>query len=169
MTRRKSKLSPAARRATTKGPEDGPPAFPARWKKTVGFLTAAFGVVTSVFWFWLCQGSWRDEDRPAATSNGCLEFDLRAKIKGQLYSPNPLVVTRYSDGYVLLNWASFDFEGIRGGTSTEKGVAYMWINPFTMSLSLHYKIQAIGDFPQGGHRETAGLRFRWNREPCPAK
>lgn len=96
-----------------------------------------------------------------------MEFDLRTSLKGALYAPDPSVVTKYSGGYMLGNWAGFDFETTRNAVVWERGTAYLWLNPFTLSTTLHYKIQALGDNGFGGYREQEGLRFKWNYDPCP--
>lgn len=141
----------------------------AKPKKLLTILSAIFAAGTTMFWVWLCVGSWNHElrpDVPASSGNGCAEFDLKPKISGYVYSPDPDVITKYSNGYVLFNRATFKFDTQRDQESLEAGTATIWLNPFTASLNIHYKIQSVDGLLVNGYRETNGIEFEWNTARC---
>ncbi len=136
--------------------------------KTLKWFSSAFLVLTTVFWVFLCIGSWQDKIRVnvPGQGNGCAEFDLNMPIGGYIYSPDPDVITKYSNGYFLLNRGSFDFETQRNGQKIEGGTAVVWMNPFNLSFTIYYKIQKVGEILTNDFREDKGLRFEWQSQKC---
>ena len=122
-------------------------------KRAVGAAVVVVPLVTAAFWYWLGSGSWHDT-RPngPGKNSGCAAFHRRLPTSGRVYAPDPDGITVYSDGYHILNWASFDFQDHQGNKEVAGvgGTATIWMNPFSRSLTLRYKVQSQGGPIRGG-------------------
>ena len=121
---------------------------------------AAATLVTILCWYSVSVGSWHN------TSNGCIEFDVRPTVEGLLYSPDPAVITKYENGFTIINWVSIRFFTERRGQRTEGGIATGWVNPFTGTLSLRYKLQEIGGKLADGYRAKQPIVFERKANEC---
>lgn len=167
-------------------------AFIHRVFKLGALFVASFGVLTAIFWFFLCTGSWQDT-RQIVPNSGCIEFDLRPDIEGRNIAPNKIVFTDYNNGYVFGYTAIFNFAVTRPDVSegsdpnkalmswlegkesdrahpndqvkAEWGIARIVINPFTLSFTLKSTTEGFGDrhYPMP---QSAGVKFKWQANRC---
>ncbi len=123
-------------------------------------IITIFTIVTALFWYGVTQGSWQNNE------NGCIEFDIRPTIQGQIYAPGGVTITKYKGGFTILNWASFEFITEVNGELNWGGIATGWINPFNRTLNLTYKNQTLNGKLKSGYVEKKGIVFTHRTESC---